>query len=105
MTSAVEKTKARRGRIFPDRNWSPERMAKERADRAAFNQQCRAIFDRVKPELIADHYNWFIIIEPESGDYFIDADENFAVQKARQSCPNKKMLTFRINETGTCGKI
>jgi hypothetical protein len=105
MTSALEKTKARRGRIFPNHNWSPERIARHRAEQAAFGQQCRAVFERLQPGLIENHYNWFMVIEPESGNYFIDADENIAAQKARQNCPNKKLLTFRINETGACGKI
>jgi len=39
-----------------------------------FGQRCRVIFDQVVPQLIADHYDWSIIIEPDSGDYFIDPD-------------------------------
>lgn len=105
MTVLSEKRQARRGRIFPDHNWSPERIAKEKAERAAFGQRCRVIFDRVQPQLIADHYNWFIVIEPESGDYFIDASKEVAVQKALEKYSIEILLTFRINETGTCGKI
>jgi hypothetical protein len=32
--------------------------------------------------LIRDYYNWFILIEPNSGDYFIDADEDTALSSA-----------------------
>ncbi|MCU0546461.1 MAG: hypothetical protein MUE44_30565 [Oscillatoriaceae cyanobacterium Prado104] len=99
------KRQARRGRIFPEHNWSPEKMAKYKAERAAFGKRCRAVFDRVAPELIADHYNWFIVIEPDSGDYFIDPDANNAVQKACQKYAMNMLGTLRLNETGTCGMI
>jgi hypothetical protein len=46
-----------------------------------------------------------MMIEPESGDYFIDTDETVAEQKARQKYPNGMLGTFRLNETGACGLI
>lgn len=99
------KRQARRGRIFPEHNWSPERMAKYKAEREELLKGCRAVFDRVAPELIADHYNWFIVIEPNSGDYFIDPDVKVAVQKAWQKYTINMLVTLRLNETGTCGRI
>ncbi|MFB2834396.1 hypothetical protein [Floridanema evergladense] len=96
---------ARRGRVFPDRQLSPEEKAKRRAESEAFAQRCRVIFERVKPELIKDHYDWFIVIEPDSGDYFIDADEMVAIQKICEKYPHTKSLIMRLNETGTCGRI
>lgn len=63
------------------------------------------MFERVRDELITDHYNWFMIIEPNSGDYFIDVDEEEAMKKSRQKYPAGKLVIFRINETGACGKI
>ncbi len=95
----------RRGRVFPEKRLSPEEKARLQAEDEAFYQCCRAVFDRVKPELIEVHYDWFIIIEPDSGDYFIDPDKNVARAKAREKHPNKKCIIMRINETGTCGRI
>jgi hypothetical protein len=54
---------------------------------------------------MSDYYNWFILIEPNSGDYFIDGDEDKAVEKARQKYPTGWLMTFRINQTGACGMI
>ena len=59
----------------------------------------------MQPELIEDYYNWFIIIEPDSGDYFIDEDKKVALTKSRSKHPEKKCMIMRINETGTCGTI
>ena len=95
----------RRGRIFPERQLSPEEKARRKAESEAFAQRCRAIFDQVAVELIKDHYDWFIVIEPDSGDYFIDPEETVATQKAHEKHPDKMCLIMRLNETGTCGRI
>lgn len=105
MTNSTPKRIARRGRIFPEHNWSEEKKAKHKAEREAFYQRCRAIFDRVRLDLIEDHYDWFIIIEPDSGDYFIDASKEAANQKARQKHPDAWLGVFRLNQAGACGRI
>ncbi|MEC4986048.1 MAG: hypothetical protein SAJ37_13745 [Oscillatoria sp. PMC 1068.18] len=96
---------ARRGRIFPERTISPEERAKKQAEIEAFHQRCRLIFERIRPELIEEHYNWFIAIEPESEDYFIDREDVNVIQKAREKHPHKLFGSFRLNETGVCGRI
>lgn len=95
----------RRGRIFPEFTISPEEQVRKKAELEAFCQRCQPIFERLRPELIENHYNWFIVIEPYSEDYFIDRDSMVAVQKAREKHPQAKFFTFRINETGVCGRI
>jgi len=96
---------ARRGRVFPERQLSPEEKAKRRAESEAFAQRCREIFERVKPELIKEHYDWFIVIEPDSGDYFIDPDKTVAKKKADEKHPEAMCLIKCLNETGCCGRI
>ncbi|HAA27522.1 MAG TPA: hypothetical protein DCE56_07365 [Cyanobacteria bacterium UBA8553] len=92
--------------IFPDRPpLSPEEKARRKAENEAFAKRCRVIFDRVYPELVPEHYNWFILIEPDSGDYFIDPNPEVAFKKARQKHPTAIILEKRLNETGTCGRI
>ena len=105
MTQTSKKRTARRGRIFPDFNLPSEEIARRKAERETFGRRCRVVFDRVKPELIEDYYNWFVIIEPNSGDYFIDPSDEVATEKARQKHPDAWLGTFRINETGACGLI
>ncbi|GJD22659.1 hypothetical protein RIVM261_076150 [Rivularia sp. IAM M-261] len=58
-----------------------------------------------KAELIETHYNWFVTVEPDSGEYFIDKNMEAAWHKCREKHPGKIHHTFRINETGTCGTI
>ncbi|MEQ8963032.1 MAG: hypothetical protein RLP02_34835 [Coleofasciculus sp. C2-GNP5-27] len=95
----------RQGRLFPEYTIPPEELARREAEKNARIKRYREIFAQVSPQLIQDHYNWFMIIEPNSGDYFIDPDEDVAMQKARQKYPRGWVVIFRLNETGTCGKI
>lgn len=105
MTESIHKPRARRGRIFPERTLSPEELARRKAEREAFHQRCGKIFDRVRPELIKEHYGWYIAIEPDSGDYFIDKDKELAHQKAIDKYPNIRHCVFCLNETGATGRI
>lgn len=101
----VNQTVRRRGRIFPEIQWTEEQKAQKRAEREAFYQRCKPIFDKVKSELIETHYNWYVAVEPDSGDYFIDKDLEVVSYQCRDKHPGKIHHTFRINETGACGTI
>ena len=105
MTNTKSVRRRQQGRIFPEFTMPPEELAKRNAKRNARGEKARIVFNRVCPELINDHYNWFMVIEPNSGDYFIDVDENFAVKDAREKYPQGWLVTFRVNETGACGRI
>ena len=85
--------------------FSPEEIARREGEKEAFVGRCREIFGRVYPELVKEHYDWFIYIEPDSGDYFIDRDRDVARQKAKLKYPNALLMAMRVNETGTVGKI
>lgn len=54
-------------RIFPEIQWSEEKKAQWKAEKAAFRERCQVIFARLQPELIKTHYNWYMAVEPESG--------------------------------------
>lgn len=101
----IAQTKHRRGRIFPDIQWSEERIAHWQAETKALRQRCQSIFDRLQPELIKTHYDWYIAIEPETGSYILERDQMAILKKVPQIYPNAKTFLFRINETGVCGTI
>ena len=105
MTQLSNTRTPRRGRVFPERQLSSEEKARRKAEDEAFAQRCRAIFERVKRDLIKDHYDWFIVIEPDSGQYFIDPDKTVAKQKAHEKHPDAMCLVKCLNETGCCGTI
>jgi ribosomal protein L24E len=105
MTEAKLERTVRRGRIFPEIQWTEEQHRSRKAERAAFRERCQVIFDRVKSEYLQTHYNWYIAVEPDSGEYFIDKDALVVAQIAHQKYPNALLHVFRINETGVCGTI
>jgi hypothetical protein len=105
MTQSSSNKIKRRGRIFPEIQWSPEKLAQYKVEREEFFQRCQTIFKRVRPELIEKYYGWYMAIEPNSGNYFIDADKDMARKKAREKYPNAITCMFCINETGACGRI
>lgn len=96
---------ARQGRLFPEIQWTEEQKSQYEAELESTYQRCKVIFDRVQPELIKTHYRWFMAIEPDSGDYFIEQDEKVATQMCREKYPHLIPVLFRINETGACGTI
>lgn len=96
---------ARRGRVFPDLNYSPEEIARIEAEMQDLIKRCDQIFQEAKPKLINDYYDWFMVIEPESGDYFIDKDDKVAEQKADEKYPDARCVVYCINETGACSRV
>ena len=106
MTQKTRRRVPRGMPLFPDRpRLSQEEIEKRNAADEEFAQACREIFWRVYPELVKEHYDWFIHIEPDSGDYCIDPDQEVSFQKARERHPNARILAKRLNETGCVGRI
>lgn len=105
MAESTPKQTPRRGRIFPEIIIPPEELARRKAEDEAFYQRCRIVFERVRRKYIEQHYGWYIAIEPDSGDYFIDVDKMQAHRKARQKHPNADHCVFCLNETGVTGTI
>ncbi|WP_243147640.1 hypothetical protein [Scytonema sp. UIC 10036] len=81
-------------RRFPEYSIPLEELAKRESEKQPRCQKARQLFDKVSSQLLVDYYNWFIIIEPNTGDYFIDPNEEVAAQKARQKYPTS--LTVQL---------
>ena len=105
MTHITSKKVVRRGRIFPELIIAPEELARREAEDEIFYQRCRAIFNRVRSEYMESHYGWYIAIEPNSGEYFLDQDNIQAHNKVLEKYPKAKNYVFCLNETGTTGRI
>jgi hypothetical protein len=106
LTEAKLSRTVRRGRIFPEIQWTTEQKARRKKQLEVFHHRCKAVFEKIQPELIKTHYNWYMVVEPDSGDYFIDSNEEIVMQMARQKYPGTvPLFLFRINETGASGTI
>jgi hypothetical protein len=108
MTESTQKRQVRRGRIFPEYQSSPETRAKRIAEKEKLGKQCRQIFEQIRPQLMSNHYNWFIAIDAETGNYLLDQKFDGLMQKVKANYPSNgkvRLTTFRLNEDGYCGLI
>ena len=56
----------------------------------------RIYADRLQLDLERDHFNRFVAIEPESGEFFLGDTLDEAVQSAVQKYPSRRSFTIRI---------
>jgi hypothetical protein len=68
----------------------------QRPDIRKISRQGRQIFKTLDPELRQKYRGQFIVIEVDSGDYFIGETEMEANQKARAKHPGKVFFLGRI---------
>lgn len=97
----------RRTRIL-QASLAPEEVRHRQEQRDALALQCRTIFERLRPTLIETHYNWHIAIDPETEQYLIDPTFLGIMQKIHEAYGNinqVKLTIFRLNDTGTCGRL
>jgi hypothetical protein len=105
MTKLTTKLARRRGIISPDLTSSREELARLKAEDKVEYQRYRAIVERLRPDLITDHYAWYIAIELNSGDHVTDQDKEAAHKKAREKFPNADHCVFYLNEFGAVSRI
>ena len=96
-----------RTRLLPGRVLPPKEIARRKAARAEFGDRCRAFFEKLRPRLLEQYYNWFIAVDPDCEEYLIDPTLEGLVGKirARYQDGMVKLTTYRLNETGVCGRI
>lgn len=98
----------RRTRIKPPSQEVRADVCRSNEQREAFGMRCRAVFERLRPTLIETHFNWHIAIDPDTEQYLIDPTLKGITQKIRDTygrASEVKLTIFRLNDTGTCGRI
>ncbi|MDZ7954021.1 hypothetical protein [Nostoc sp. DedQUE09] len=98
----------KRTRILPASTLAPEEVSHRQEQRDALAVRCRAVFERLRPTLIETYYNWHIAIDPETEQYLIDPTLLGIMQKIHDAYGNTnevKLTIFRLNDTGTCGRL
>lgn len=79
-------------------------MPKDTVDKG-FMDRCRAIYQQLLPQLMADHRGEVIAIEPESGDYFLGENLDSASEKAMVQYPDRLFGFFRVDESPAVLKL
>lgn len=98
----------RRTRITPPSQENSSDFNRNFEQRDELGMRCRGVFERLRPTLIETHYNWHIAIDPDTEQYLIDPTLKGVTQKIRDvygETSEVKLTIFRLNDTGTCGRI
>jgi hypothetical protein len=96
----------RRTRIVSPSPVDPEVIQREREAQQSLRERCRPLFERLWPALKETHPNWFIAIDPDTEEYILDPTLRGLTEKISQvyNVHTIRMI-FRLNNTGTCGRI
>jgi hypothetical protein len=96
----------RRTRIVPPTPTDPEVIQREQEAQQALEERCRPVFERLCPALRETYPNWFIAIDPDTEDYLLDSTlRGLAIKISQARKGDKIPMIFRLNDTGTCGRI
>lgn len=97
----------RRSRILSSSTIAPSDSHHRQEQSQVLASRCRAVFEDLREQLIAKHYNWFIAINPDSEEYLINSELQGLMQQLRQVYGDNevKLTIFRLNDTGTCGRL
>ncbi|MBW4513052.1 MAG: hypothetical protein KME64_42220 [Scytonematopsis contorta HA4267-MV1] len=98
----------RRTRILPSSPADQEVVRREREVQQALEERCSPLFERFRTTLIETHPNWFIAIDPDSEDYLLAPTLRGLTEQISQAhtgTHEAKLMIFRLNDTGTCGRL
>ncbi|MCS7264058.1 MAG: hypothetical protein NZ805_04415 [Armatimonadetes bacterium] len=73
-----------------------ERLNIPQIDWNEFAEKGRAVYERVKDQLMPQYKGWFIAIDPETGDYALGKDPTEANHALRQRHPGKVFYLMRV---------
>jgi len=96
-----------RTRILPSSSVDPQEVQRQQSKQRTLANRCRSLFERLRPNLIETHYNWYIAIDPDTEEYLLDETLQGITQQIRiaYSGDEVKLTIFRLNDTGTCGRL
>jgi hypothetical protein len=96
-----------RGRILPPSPIDQEVVQREQEKQRALALRCRPLFERLRSSLIETHYNWYIAIDPDTENYLLDKTLIGITEQIQNSYSGDevKLTIFRLNDTGTCGRL
>jgi hypothetical protein len=93
---------------LPRKPIPPEEITRRQQLRDDLAARCRIIFECVRPSLLELHPNWYTAIDPDTEQYIIDPTFDGITKKVVDAygySNEPKLTMFRLNATGSCGKI
>ncbi len=65
--------------------------------REDLDRLCWPVFQRLMEELGERYSNWIVVIEPETGEYFLGLDDYEVLNRARKRHPRSQFFAYRLN--------
>lgn len=59
---------------------------------------CWPVFEQLLGELGERYKNWIVVIEPNSGEYFLGLDDYEVLNRARKKHPRSQFFAYRLSE-------
>jgi hypothetical protein len=66
--------------------------------REELDNLCWPIFCKLLEELGERYHNWIVVVEPESGEYFLGLDDCEVLSRARKRYPRAQFFAYRLSE-------
>ncbi|MBX9688785.1 MAG: hypothetical protein K2X27_18905 [Candidatus Obscuribacterales bacterium] len=66
--------------------------------REELDQLCFPTFERLYSELAERYKDWIVVIEPDTGDYFMGLDDYEVLNRARKKHPRSQFFAYRLSE-------
>lgn len=66
--------------------------------REDLDKLCWPVFERLMSELGERYQNWIVVIEPETGEYFLGLDDYEVLNRARKRHPRAQFFAYRLSE-------
>ena len=76
----------------------PSSLANKDVPREELDRRCWPIFQRLMEELGGRYENWIVVIEPDSGDYFLGLDDYEVLNRARKKHPRAQFFAYRLSD-------
>lgn len=76
----------------------PDSLANKNYSREDLDRRCWPIFQRLMEELGGRYENWIVVIEPDSGDYFLGLDDYEVLNRARKKHPRAQFFAYRLSD-------
>lgn len=87
------------------RHLSSQTEIKQDSESEIRYQKALIIFNQLYPQLINRCFNWYLAINSDTNEYFLEQEYLKLFERLRQQPQKGKMVIFRVNETGICGRI
>jgi hypothetical protein len=79
-------------------NTREDSLTNKNYPREELDALCWPIYQRLLDQLGERYQNWIVVIEPETGEYFLGLDDYEVLNRARKKHPRAQFFAYRLSE-------